>query len=74
MELKKLYKDTYHKIRSVLNEYVLYGLFAMGAPEDEYKPEVSQILARISPDYSVEEIAEIVSAVFTEMFGDTNAF
>ena len=54
--------------RAVVNREDPAGLLGMGAPEDEYDPEIQDLIKWHEP-----VTAEQVSAVFLRWFGETGA-
>jgi hypothetical protein len=60
-------------VQAVINEWNPYSLLP-DAGENEYIDEVRQIVGRIKPDNSVEMIAEVVSDVFINAFGNEQGF
>ena len=58
----------YHTVKKVIDGLDLYGFFKMGAPSDEYDSESREISLRINVDSSADEIAFIISDVFTKSF------
>ena len=53
-------------IKKYLNEYDFDNLLAMGAPEDEYYPEIAEIVRKISKQNSIEDIEKLVADVFMQ--------
>lgn len=45
------------------------GLLAMGAPEDEYSPEVGTIVPKVSRATSPSEVRQILHGEFVRWFG-----
>ncbi len=58
-------------IKSVVDKADPIGLLGMCCPADEYDSEVEMIFARIRKGMSVDEIANIIYAVFFEMFSES---
>lgn len=55
-------------VREILNKEDPIGLIAMGAPADEYEPEISTILAKVGSCKSVRSLQTMIHAVFAEWF------
>ena len=68
VEAKKRYKRLFSEVRALLNEADPIGLIAMGAPDDEYEPEVGTILPRLPQATSVEECQAIIDSEFDRWF------
>ena len=64
-------EDLNQTIRRILIEEDIEGLIEMGAPRDEYDPEVSRIEGRIQrlPNPDEDAVIGVVEAVWNEMFG-----
>ena len=58
-------------IKAVVDKHDPEWLLRAGCPDDEYDPEIKMIFARIRNDMKVQEIAEIIHAVFLKMFNDS---
>ena len=71
--LKKRYGDLYSVASAVLWAADPIGLAALGAPSDEYEPEVGTILARLSQATGVDEVQRIVHEEFVAWFGSDTA-
>jgi len=61
-------KPVFTIVKQVIDKYDYLGLLDMGAPEDEYDIESAPIAERVRADNTVEEIAAIISEVFTHWF------
>lgn len=55
-------------VKSVIDEWDLYGLLENGAPSDEYDIESREISHRISKNCTPEEIASVIAEVFNKYF------
>ena len=64
--------DLYLIIASILREEDIEGLIIIGAPEDEYDVEASQISQAISKldtaNYTPDNIAAVTALVWAELF------
>lgn len=58
-------------IKSAVNKADPIGLLGMCCPADEYDSEVEMIFARIRKGMPADEIANIIHAVFFEMFSES---
>jgi hypothetical protein len=59
-------KKVYEKIKSIINEADPIGLIGMGAPDDEYKFEIVQILALLQEraDFLGDDLYQIFVDAF----------
>jgi hypothetical protein len=71
-ELVNIDKDSklFKIVKKIINEWDPEGLLSCGAPEDEYEPEIEEIIFRIKNENTLNEIGTIVSDVFTSWFND----
>lgn len=60
--------DDYVIVKSVIDEWDPIGLLYLGCPEDEYDPEIKDIVALLSNATSVDELALIIREVFIKWF------
>jgi hypothetical protein len=67
--LKAAYGSLYSHVSRLLCEADSLGLIAMGAPDDEYDPEVSTILPRLHAAGSAVDVQRIVHEEFVRWFG-----
>lgn len=56
-------------VRKEINRIDPVGLLSMGAPKDEYNPEVEEIVKKIGVAKSEKEVEELVYKTFVKMFG-----
>ena len=56
-------------LKKIINENDPVGLLAMNAPEDEYDPEINNILKKLTKNYTLEDIKKIVFEEFIKWFG-----
>lgn len=66
--LKATYGNLYEEVLGLLREADPLRLIAIGAPEDEYSPEVSTILPRLREATSAPEVERIVHEEFVRWF------
>ena len=67
--LKAAYGSLYTDVSRLLREADPMGLIAMGAPADEYDPEVSTILPRLREANTATDVQRIVHEEFVRWFG-----
>ena len=70
--IKSQYGDKFMELREIINKHDPIGLIEMGAPIDEYEPEVKTILVQINDKDSLDEIHSIVYNEFIRWFGDSS--
>ena len=65
---KEVYVNTpiFKIIKKYIDKYDFDNLLAMGAPEDEYYPEIAEIVGQITKESTEEEIKTIVAQVFKQ--------
>ena len=61
----------YDIVKSVIDEWDPFDLFEMGCPEDEYNGESRAISNDTDSHSSINELAEVISEVFSRSFGET---
>jgi hypothetical protein len=57
------------KLTEILNRHDPIGLIALGAPKDEYEPEVETIVPRLSAAENAADVTRIVWDEFGRWFG-----
>ncbi|WP_316571766.1 DUF1871 family protein [Neobacillus sp. YIM B06451] len=62
--------DEYFLVKEVIDEWDPIGLLGMGCPDDEYDPEINDIVKRLSNITSVDELAQEIQEVFLKWFGE----
>ena len=67
--LRAAYGSLYANVSRLLREADPMGLIAMGAPDDEYDPEVSTILPRLREAKAAVDVQRIVHEEFVRWFG-----
>lgn len=65
----KEHRDLRAAVSEALKAADPIGLLALGAPEDEYDPEVGTILPRLQDAASPERVQEILHEEFIHWFG-----
>ncbi len=71
--LKEEYRRLHSALREIVNKEDPIGLIGMGAPADEYDPEISAILPKIKECKSVESLQTMIHAVFVKWFDKETA-
>ena len=66
--LRAAYGSLYANVSRLLREADPMGLIAMGAPDDEYDPEVSTILPRLREAKAAVDVQRIVHEEFVRWF------
>jgi hypothetical protein len=64
------HQQLYNELLSLFARHDPIGLVKIGAPNDEYSPEVERILPRLGEAHSVEDLERIVHEVFVSMFDE----
>src|SRR5262245_60733127 len=67
--LKAAYGNLYADMSRLFREADPMSLIAMGAPDDEYDPEVSTILPRLREARTAADVQRIVHEEFVRWFG-----
>jgi hypothetical protein len=67
-QLKAEYGSLYSHVSRLLRDADPIGLIAMGAPDDEYEPEVSTILPRLREANAIVDVQRIVHEEFVRWF------
>ena len=67
--LKAAYGSLYSDVSRLLREADPIDLIAIGAPDDEYDPEVSTILPRLREANAAADVQRIVHEEFVQWFG-----
>jgi len=71
--LKAAYGTLYTEVSRLLREADPIRLIEIGAPDDEYDPEVSTILPRLREAKSPDDVQRIVHEEFSHWFGAETA-
>jgi hypothetical protein len=66
---KKLYSDFFLKIRAIVNRHDPIGLLAASSPNDEYDPEVADLIVHFRDMNNEEEAVRITFDIFARSFG-----
>lgn len=60
----------YAVLKRIINKYDPIHLLSLGAPEDEYDPEIKSILKRLNNEQNQGEIERIITEEFNYWFGE----
>lgn len=66
-------KQLFRSVKRAIDKWDTYSLFP-DAPPDEYNCESREVTRRITKDSTINEIAEVVAAVFAASFGEDEGF
>lgn len=69
MKKTSAYKEAFLKVRAIVNEADPMGLAGI-CPEDEYDPEVGDLLAGMRECGTKEELSQMARTVFEKWFGE----
>lgn len=61
------------KIKGIVNKYDPIKLLEIGAPDDEYNPEIKKILPALQKAISVDQLHNMVYELFVYMFDKDTA-
>ena len=64
----KLVPTLFTLIKNVIDKYDPIGLLDMGAPDDEYIPEVKELAPMIKKDMTEQDLSNLIREVFVKMF------
>jgi hypothetical protein len=68
--MEGLYLEKYMFVKEVIDEWDPIGLLSLGCPDDEYDPEIKDIVKLVSQIKSIDEIAVGIQEVFNKWFGE----
>ena len=66
---KERQRQLYEELLQILHRHDPIGLARLGAPMDEYEPEVGTIVSRLRSAASAEDVTRIVHEEFGRWFG-----
>lgn len=72
-EGKQRYSRLRAKVLEAINRADPIGLLGMGAPGDEYEPEVGTVLPRLRNATSADDVEQILHEEFSRWFGPDQA-
>lgn len=70
---RERYRELRHLVEDVLRRHDPIQLISIGAPRDEYDPEVGTILPRLKEASSLGDVQEVLHQEFTHWFGAKQA-
>jgi hypothetical protein len=73
-EAKEAYGALYAEVRAILNRHDPVYLICIGAPDDEYDPEVNTILPRLKETSDVAGVQKVLHEEFVHWFGGVAMF
>lgn len=65
--------DIRKRMQEIMNRYDPLRLLKMGAPDDEYVPEIKRIIPRLRRAATVDQLQEIIYNTFVDMFDEQMA-
>lgn len=71
--MKTRYKALVAAVEQAINDADPIGLLELGAPADEYSPEIGTIVPRVVQAQNVDEITVALYEEFLRWFGDGTA-
>jgi hypothetical protein len=71
--LAKTYGDLFADVARIMQASDPMQLIAIGAPDDEYEPEIGTVLPRLKEATSSLDVRRIVHEEFSRWFGDDMA-
>ncbi len=66
--IKYEYTPEFLGLRNIINKIDPIGLISLHCPDDEYDPEVNEILKIIPDSRSVQQLADMIHSVFIKWF------
>ena len=67
-EVKQSQAEIFYSVREIINKYDPARLIVIGAPEDEYDPEVKTIVYQLKDVRTIAEIQDLVYQEFLRWF------
>ena len=71
--MDKQYQVLVTAIERAINEADPIGLLEIGAPKDEYSPEIGTILPRIANAQQLDDVTDLLHEEFLRWFGEGTA-
>lgn len=68
--LKQEYAQLFEDVSRIMVHHDQIGLISLGAPKDEYEPEVGTILPRLKEANSIDDVRRIIHQEFAFWFGN----
>jgi hypothetical protein len=66
---KESYRELYKQLVQILHRHDPIGLARLGAPIDEYEPEVGTIIPRLESAANAQDVTRIIHEEFSRWFG-----
>ena len=66
--LRERYGNLLNEVAAIMFRHDTEGLAKFGCPDDEYMPEARRVLQKLETVKSVDDMRQLVSQVFAEMF------
>lgn len=73
-EVKQSQADIFFSVREIINKYDPARLIVIGAPEDEYDPEVKTIVYQLKNDQTIDQIQDLVYQEFIRWFNEKTIY
>lgn len=67
--VKLSYGERFVQLRTIVNQHDPVRLLSLGAPEDEYEPEVKTMIVQLSIEMTEAEVHDLVYQEFLSWFG-----
>lgn len=71
--VKSNYGDNFAELRSIINRHDPIGLLKIGAPKDEYEPEVKTIIVQLKTEMTEKQVHDLIYQEFLRWFEDESA-
>ncbi len=68
--LRDRYGNLVDEVAAIMFRHDTEGLAKFGCPDDEYMPEVRRVLQQLETVKNADEMRQLVSRVFAEMFDE----
>ncbi len=68
--LRERYGNLVDEVAAIMFRHDTEGLAKFGCPDDEYMPEVRRVLQQLETVKSADDMRQLVSRVFAEMFDE----
>jgi hypothetical protein len=68
--VKSKFDNRFTELRTIINRHDPIGLLDIGAPEDEYEPEVKTIIVQLDSDMTEQQIHDLIYQEFLRWFED----
>lgn len=69
-EVKQSQAEIFYSVREIINKHDPARLIVIGAPEDEYDPEVKTIVYQLKNDQTIDQIQDMVYQEFIRWFNE----